>query len=169
MRFTIDQTFAGPLEEVEAALVDPAFLERLSSLPNLGRPTLVHRVEAGDLVHLWVKYAFTGEVNSTVRRVVDPHRLTWIEESTLDRASHRTTWRIVPDHYKNLLRASGEFRLEPHPDDPAGRTRRTADGELKVSVPLVGGKVEAAIVSGLRDHAALEEGVLDDWLSSNRP
>lgn len=164
MRFTIEQTFAGPLERVEAALVDPAFLERLSTLPKLGRPTLVHRVEAGDLVHQWVKYAFTGEVNSAVRRVVDPGRLTWVEESTLDRRTHRTTWRIVPDHYKNLLRSAGEFRLSPDPAAPAERTIRTTEAELKVSVPLVGGKVEQAIVSGLRDHASLEEEVLDGWL-----
>lgn len=164
MRFTIDQTFAGALPDVEAALVDPGFLDRLSTLPKLGRPTLVHRVESDDLVHLWVRYGFTGEVNSAVRRVVDPARLTWVEESTLDRTTHRTTWRIVPDHYKNLLRASGEFRLVPDPTDPDGRTRRTAEGEVKVSVPFVGGKVEQAIVSGLRDHAALEEDVVDDWL-----
>jgi len=167
MRFSIEQTFAGPVEAVQDALVDPAFLERLSTLPKLGRPTLVHRVEAGDLVHLGVKYAFTGEVNSAVRRVVDPARLTWVEESTLDRRSHRTTWRIVPDHYRNLLRASGEFRLSPDPSAPAERTIRTTDAELKVTVPLVGGKVEQAIVSGLREHAALEEEVLDAWLHEN--
>jgi hypothetical protein len=161
MRFTIEQTFAGPLEQVEDALVDPKFLERLSTLPKLGRPTLVHRVEKGDLVHQWVKYAFTGEVNAAVRRVVDPARLTWVEESTLDRRTHRTTWRIVPDHYRNLLRSSGEFRLEPLGAD---RTRRITEAELKVTVPLVGGKVEQAIVSGLREHAELEEQVLDEWL-----
>lgn len=167
MRFTIEQAFAGPLAAVEHALADPAFLERLSTLPKLGRPTLENRVEDGDLVHLWVRYAFTGEVNGAVRRVVDPARLTWVEESTLDRRTHRTTWRIVPDHYRNLLRASGEFRLTSHPTAPAERTIRTTEAELKVTVPLVGGKVEQAIVSGLRDHAALEEEVLDAWLHDN--
>lgn len=167
MRFTIEQTFSAPLTTVEAALVDPAFFERLGTLPKLGRPALVHRVETEHLVHLWVKYSFTGEVNGAVRRVVDPSRLTWVEESTLDRRTHRTTWRIVPDHYKNLLRASGEFRLTPDPGAPDARTVRTTEGELKVTVPLVGGKVEQAIVSGLREHAGLEEDVLDDWLHAN--
>ena len=170
MRFTIDQTFAGSLDEVEAAFVDPRFLERLSTLPKLGRPTLVHRVENGDLVHQWVKYAFTGEVSSAVKRVVDPARLTWVEESTLDRRTHRTTWRIVPDHYRNLLRSEGTFQLAE--GRTPGSTTRRAEGELKVTVPLVGGKVEKAIVDGLREHAAAEEHVLDEWLreaSSNGP
>jgi hypothetical protein len=161
VRFTIEQTFAGPLERVEAAFVDPAYLERLSTLPKLGRPTLVHRVEADHLVHQWVKYAFVGDLNAAVRRVVDPARLTWVEESTIDRTTHHTTWRIVPDHYRNLLRASGSFQLSPIDPD---RTLRTTEAELKVTVPLVAGKVEQAIVSGLREHAELEQQVLDDWL-----
>jgi hypothetical protein len=161
VHFSIEQRFDGPLDRVEAAFVDPAYLERLSTLPKLGRPTLVHRVEAGDLVHHWVKYAFVGDLNAAVRRVVDPARLTWVEESTLDRRTHRTTWRIVPDHYRNLLRASGTFELT---QETAERTRRTTEADLKVTVPLVGGKVEQAIVSGLREHAEREEQVLDDWL-----
>ena len=64
----------------------------------------------------------------------------------------------------NLLRAHGTFRLEPAGD---GATRRTAEGELKVSVPFVGGKVEQAIVSGLREHAALEQGAIAGLASSH--
>lgn len=164
MRFTIEQDFAGSLAQVEAALIDPAFLERMREQPLLGRPELLRREEEGDLVHQWVRYAFTGDLNAAVRRVVDPERLTWVEESALDRKTHNTTWRIVPDHYRHLLRCSGSFRLEA--TSPA-TTRRTTEAEIKVSVPLVGGRVEAAIVSGLRDHASLEERLVDSWLGSS--
>jgi len=163
MRFRIEQAFEGALEAVQEAFVDPAFLAKLSELPKLGRPELIHRVETDEgLVHQWVQFRFTGEVNSAVRRVVDPNKLTWVEESTLNRETHRTTWRIVPDHYRNLLRSSGTFQLE------AGgprRTRRITEGDMKVSFPLVGGKVEAAIVSGLREHATGEEQVMAGYLA----
>ena len=163
MRFTIEQRFSAPLDRVEAALVDPAYLEQLSALPKLGRPTLLERREDGGLVHQSVRYAFVGDLNAAVRRVVDPKRLTWVEEATTDLDTHVTTWRIVPDHYANLLRSHGTFRLEAVAGDVDG-TRRTAEGELKVSVPFVGGRVEQAIVSGLREHAALEQDVLEEWL-----
>jgi hypothetical protein len=68
----------------------------------------------------------------------------------------------VPDHYGHLLKASGTFRLHPSAGGPG--TRRTAEGELRVSVPLVGGKVERAIVSGLQEHAEREQVVLEEWL-----
>ena len=160
MRFTIEQAFSAPLERVEAALVDPAYLERLQGLPKLGRPALLERREDGALVHQSVRYAFVGDLNAAVRRVVDPKRLTWVEDATIDRAEHLTTWRIVPDHYANLLRSHGTFRLTPLGEG----TGRLAEGEIKVSVPFVGGKVEQAIVSGLREHAALEQEVLEEWL-----
>lgn len=162
MRFRIEQQFAGSLPQVEDAFIDPAFLERLSELPKLGSPTLVNQVTEGDLIHQWVRYQFTGEVSAAVRRVVDPARLSWVEESTLDRRTHQTVWRIAPDHYKHLLRCWGTFALE---EAGAERTGRVCEAEIKVNVPFLGAKVEQAIVSGLREHAALEEVVLSNWLA----
>jgi len=102
-----------------------------------------------------------GDLSGAVRAVVDPQRLTWVEDSTADSDTHLTTFKIVPDHYAKLLRAQGTFHLR---GAPIGCTR-LAEGDVDVSVPLLGRKVEAAIVSGLREHAVLEAQVVDDWLS----
>lgn len=162
MRFRIEQHFDAPVDRVEAAYLDARFLDRLSELPKLGRPALVDRRDEGDVVHQSIRYRFTGEVNAAVRKVVDPARLTWVEESTLDRTTHVTTWRIVPDHYGNLIRSSGTFRLE---GDGEGGTRRITEAEMKVSVPLLGRRVEQAIVSGLREHAEGEAQVVGALLA----
>ena len=161
MRFRIEQRFEGALADVERALTDPDYLHRLAALPKLGAPELLEQREDGTLLHQRVRYQFAGEVNAAVRRVVDPHRLSWVEDSTIDRVAHRTTWQIVPDHYGSMIRCSGTFQLEAAGE---AATRRIAEGEVKVSVPLVGGKVERAIVSGLEEHAAAEQGVMDAWL-----
>jgi len=161
VRFAFDQRFAADLARVEAALIDPAFVARLATLPKLGAPTLLDQREDGRLIRQRIRYAFVGDLSSAVRAVVDPARLTWVEESTIDRERHHTVFTIVPDHYGNLLAAHGTFQLEA----AAGSgCRRTAEGEVRVSVPLVGRKVEAAIVSGLAEHAAAEEHVMQEWL-----
>lgn len=162
VRFEIEQRFPGSLEAVEEALIDPAYLKRLSALPKLGAPELLDRTDDGHLVLLSVRYQFVGEVSSAVRAVVDPARLGWIEESTLDRRTHVTTFTIVPDHYGGLLRCSGTYTLR----EADGGTVRTAEGDIKVSVPLVGGKVERAIVSGLREHAEAEVAVMAEHLAA---
>jgi hypothetical protein len=161
VRFSIEQVFPGPLERVEEALLDPAFLERMAQLPKLGQPELLDQQESGTTVRRRVRYAFAGELSPAVTAVVDPARLTWVEDATIDRVTHRTTFRILPDHYANRLRCNGTFRLE----DVPGGVRRVAEGDLRVSFPLVGGKVERAIVSGLREHAALEADALRAWMT----
>ncbi len=163
MRFQIDQHLSAPLADVESALVDPRYIAHLGTIAELGSPELLSQEELPDGVRQRVRYRFMGELSGSVRRVVDPARLTWVEHSTLDRRSHRTEWQILPDHYANLLRSSGTFQLVP----VDGGTVRVAEGDVGVSFPMVGGKVSAAIVSGLRRHAAIEQDVLNAWLGAD--
>ena len=161
MRFRIEQRFGLPVTTVEDTLCDPAFVERMASLPKLGRPKLLdHRVD-GDRIYQQVRYTFVGDLSSAVRRVVDPAKLTWVEDSATDRSTHRTTFKILPDHYAALLRCSGTFVLAPRP----GGTSRVAEGDVIVSVPLLGSKVERAIVSGLEEHAREEQALVEAWAS----
>ncbi len=162
MRFTIEQRFAAPLDAVEAAFVDPAMLAAMAARHELGRPVLLAHVDRGSSVSQQVRYAFTGHLSPAVTRVLDPHRLTWVEDSELDRATHRTDLTIHPDHYADRLSCSGTIALDP----VAGGTRRTADGDLTVRFPLVASKVERAIVAGMHDHAGVEARFVQAWLDS---
>ena len=164
MRFRIEQHVAAPLHDVATALLEPRFLELMATLPKLGRPELLTQERTGNLVHQRVRYRFAGELNAAARAVLDPERLTWVEDSTTDCELHHTTWRIEPDHYADRLSAEGTFDLRA---DGTSATVRVAEGELKVRMPLVGGKVEGAIVSGLREHAKAEAEALATWLAKN--
>lgn len=165
MQFRLEQRFASPLPDVEAALVDPDFLTRLGTLPNLGHPELLRRDDDGTVVRMDVRYAFAGELSSAVTAVVDPERLTWVDAGEYDRADHASRHRIVPDHYGGRLSCTYATRLSPV---DSGGCVRVAEGELKVHFPFVGGRVERAIVGGMTEHAALEQQVLDEWLASRR-
>ena len=167
MRFRIVQDFSGDLASVEDALIDPGFLDRLASLPSLGKPELLSQEREGDVVRQQVRYGFVGNLNAAARAVIDPSRLTWIEDSVADLSTHITTFRILPDHYADRLECSGTFTLEAVETTEAGGrdvTRRVAEGTLKVHAALVAGKVERAIVSGLGEHAGAEVEALDEWL-----
>ena len=152
-----------------AAFVDPALLAHLAAQPELGRPELLDQDDRGDVLAQRVRYRFVGDLSGAVTRVVDPDRLTWVEESELDRRSLTTTFRIVPDHYGGLLRCTGTISVGPD-DGAAGAdgagSVRVIEGDLKVTVPFVGGSVERAIVSGLRDHAVAEARVVGEWLAA---
>jgi len=160
MRFELLQRVRATLAEVEAALVEPAFIAALGQMPALGSPELLDQREHDHLVERRIRYAFVGHLSPAVTAVVDPRRLTWVEEATIDRTTHRSEFRIVPDHYANLLAAAGTIALSA--DD--GVVVRRAEGELHVHVPLLGRKVETAIIGGLHEHAEAEARALQGWI-----
>ncbi|MDQ1569021.1 MAG: hypothetical protein QOF96_3901 [Actinomycetota bacterium] len=158
MRFEIEQLIAGPVDAVARVYTEPRFYELLGELPKLGRPELLDRREVGSVVDLSVRFRFTGNLSPAVTRVVDPARLSWVEESVHDLERHTVTFHMKPDNYADRLRFEGLYRFEPVGDR---QTRRVAEGEVAVRVPLVGRAVEGAIVSGLREHLAAEVGVVE--------
>lgn len=161
MRFALDQTLPGAVPDVLDVFTDPEFVRAMSGLPKVGSPQLLGQQRDGDLVHQQVRYRFAGDLAPAVRRVLDPDRLTWVDERTYDLATGTASFRIVPDHYEGRLRCHGHERFTPDADD---RTVRHVEAELTVRWPLVGGAVERAIVSGLREHLDDEAHLVSQWL-----
>jgi len=163
MRFEIEQVIGGPVDDVARLYTDGRFYARLGELPKLGRPEVLDRQEDGAEVRLAVRFRFTGQLSPAVTAMIDPARLTWVEESVHDLSRHTVRFTMKPDNYADRFRAGGSTRFEPAGD---GATRRITEGDLAVRVPLVGKSVENAIVSGLREHLAAEievvEGLLGD-------
>lgn len=164
MRFAFDQRVAGHPDVVQAVFVEPGFYEDLAQLPNLGAPALLDQRRDGDVVTQRVRYRFTGELSSAARAVLDPARLTWVDESVHDLVAHTVTFRLQPDHYADRFRCAGSYRFELAGTAPPLTLRRCA-GELTVRATFVGGAVERAIVSGLRDHLADEVPVIERWVA----
>ena len=163
MKFEFEQRFAHPVVQVERAILDERFISGMAALPKLGRPQVLSRDVVGAAVTLRVRYAFAGDVSGAVRRVVDPARLTWVEESTTDTSTHTATFRIIPDYYGKLLHCDGTYALTA----AGAGARRVARGDVRVNVPLVGSKVERVIVSGMEEHAQAEADLVDSWLAGD--
>ena len=167
MRFENEQRIAGPMQAVARLYTEPRFYDALGELPRLGKPEVLERREEGPVVHLAVRFRFTGNLSPAVTAVIDPAKLTWVEESVHDLTDRSVSFRMSPDHYADRLRSSGSVRYKPGDD---GVTRRLTEGDLAVKVPLLlgggrtAGVVEQAIVSGLRDHFAAEVAVVERLL-----
>jgi hypothetical protein len=160
VRFDLTQRFAAPASTVARAYADPELYPRLVGLPKLGHVEVIDHRSDGETARLRVRYGFTGDLPPAVTAVVDPRRLTWIQDSTHDLASGRTTFRLIPDHYPDRLTASGTTTVEPEGEG----TRRRIAGELRVRAMLVAHKVEQAIVSGLAEYLEAEAPTVERWL-----
>jgi hypothetical protein len=162
MRFTVDQRLQAPIDRVEAALADPAWYQAVAASPAVWEPTLLQAEDDGQSLHLRVRYRFRGELNAAARAVLDPARMSWVEESTLDRQRHHIDLRMKPDHYEGKLSFTGSIDLSAIGDGSS--TARRLQGDVKVRMLLVAGQVERAIVSGLKEHAAVEEQAFQGYL-----
>ena len=163
MRFSLEQVLPGTVDEVLAALLDPRLLRRLGELPKLRPPQLLSQERDGDTVVQRVQHACGGTLSPAVTRVIDPDKVTWVDETTYDLGARRATFRIIPDHYAGKLQCAGTYTFTARGEG----CLRAVDAELSVRVPLVGKVVERAIVSGLLDHLRTEADLLARWLEDN--
>jgi hypothetical protein len=165
VEFRIEQPVAAAADAVARALVDPRFVAATAELPKVGGAELLDQQRDGDRVRQRIRYRFTGELSSAVTRVVDRDRLTWVDDAEHDLATLRSEHRILPDNYANRLQAG--YATEIASVGAPERSRMLVTGTVKVRMPLVGGRVERAIVSGLEEHAAAEAALLGTWISGS--
>jgi hypothetical protein len=168
MKFTIEQRFAASADEVGGALSSVDYLTTaMGELPDISRPEIrAHRVD-GNEVLLNLEYRFAGSLPSVVARVIDTAKLSWIEDTRINTSTWTATFTMTPTHYAHFFTCRGSWTLV----EAKSVTLRSVNGVLKVNspVPFVGGQVEKAIVSGLRERLAKEPALLEDWVSSKRP
>ncbi|WCO65466.1 DUF2505 family protein [Iamia majanohamensis] len=162
MRFDVTQTIAAPVDEVAAAYASAELYETLEGSDKLGPPAVLSREQDGRIVTLRIRYRFTADLSPAVTAVVDPDKLTWVEQSVHDLDARSVAVRLHPDHYADRLRASGTYRYEPEGD----ATVRRVEGDLKVKALLVAGTVEKAIISGLREHLTQEGRAVEAYLTA---
>lgn len=159
MDFSIVQDLAAPPATVQDALLDPEFVHSTATIPKIGGAELVELTRTDTTAHLRVRYRFTAPLSSAITRVIDPEKLTWVDDATFALDEFRSQHALQPDNYADRLQASYTSTLVP---DGAG-TRRTLAGSLSVKAPLVGAKIAGVIVDGLREAMATQATMLNEW------
>ena len=155
MRFQHTAAYDAPPAEVQAMLTDPAFREKVCvavksvdySVDVEGSTVTVHHTQRVRKVP-----AFAAKL---VGETIQIHQ---VEQWSTGEAKLELT---IPGKPGHLL---GTILLTPN---GAGTTYRV-DGELKVSIPLVGGKLEGLIEKLLKMFLTREGEVGQKWLAGER-
>jgi hypothetical protein len=162
MRFQAQHHFSGSVGAVIGVLGDPEF-HRALPLPDLAPPEVLAAEDDGDTVRLDLRYAYTGSIDPMAKRFLGGGDLTWRQELRLDRTSGSGSLHFAADADPKKLHGKASFRFEAAAD---GGTRRSLQGELVVSIPLVGGMAERAIVPGVLERLDLEAAALNERLTA---
>lgn len=152
---------AAPATEAHAALVDRAFLdERLRALGGKGAELTDYRA-AGD------------SVTYTLRQGVDAAHLPSVARAVVkgDLVVERTeSWRPDGGAFTGTTTARvagvpGEIQGRHRLADTAAGSRWSTSAEVKVRVPLVGGKIEKVIAEEVGKLLAAEAAFAAEWLA----
>jgi len=160
MNFRITQSFDADADSVNEAYADPDLYPTLVGLPKLGGIEVL-AADGPPVHHLEVRFRFTGELPTAVTAVVDPDRLSWVQESVHDHTARSARFRLVPDYYPERLRCRGRFEVI----ESGSGAKRTISGELQVRASLLAGRVEKAIISGLEEYLRAEAPAVDRWIA----
>ena len=166
MHFTVEQHLAASPAEVVAAYTDPGLYPTLTDHSKIGTPEVLDITRTGDDVHVQLRMRFIAEVSSAVSAVIDPKKISWIQSEHYDLTRLTATVEFKPDHYADRFSCSGGYSFRDDPANPGG-TLRVIEGDLKIRVMLVGGQAERAMVSGLTEHFAEEQPLVNQWLATH--
>jgi hypothetical protein len=131
MRFELKHTFDAPVDAVIEGMADPKFPDFMkANMKSISDMKPVDRREDPARLEWKIRVVPVPIIKKVGPKEVPPEALAFVQESTLDRAGKRLTFKNVADHprVKKHLENGGTFSFR----DVGGRTERTISGELKV-------------------------------------
>ena len=162
MRFQLEHTFDAPVDVVEKASNAPDYQASLNDLPNLGKRTVKSLEEHPDgSMHRVTHYTLGAQLPAPVVAVLG-QSATWDEIADYDPETHTWTFAIKPHVMAGRLDCKGRYTFV---SDGEG-TKRVVDVDIKVKVPLVGGRVEKEIRKGLVETLEAEAKLLREYLNA---
>jgi len=153
-RITHQLTYEAPIETVRAMLLDPGFRESVAAQQRAIRSTV--EVE-GTTVHLETVQPASG-IPSFAKKFVG-------DEIVIDQ---RETWKgDTADVHVTIPGKPGDMKGTARLTTDGTTTTETVDLEVKVSIPLVGGKIEGLIGDLLVKALKAENRAGREWLAAH--
>jgi hypothetical protein len=185
VKIQVDQPIAAPVQDVQAAFLDPGFYASLGELPGISAPEVRSLSRIGpcpsnpadpvgadlgpagaERARIVLGYRFSGTLNGPARRLLDPAKLTWSQVSEVDLVARRTAVELVPDNYAGLFSFTGWYELRAQDD---ARSSQHFEGDLRVHLPVLGPLAERAIAGSIRQNLAATAKLVERYLSGRAP
>lgn len=109
--------------------------------------TVLHREEKNG--HLLERFKIVSRtpLPAFAQRAAGVDRISYEQELDSDHATKTIVWKVKTLFLSDKVKCGGKSRVIPAPDNGC---ERVLEGEITVSVPLVGGQIEKQIVEQLQ-------------------
>jgi hypothetical protein len=155
MKFELKHTFDAPIDDVVAAMFDPALFEHLKqNMATLHDVKPLDRKEDATAIERKTRYMPEPLIKRVGPKEVPPGAMAFIEESHFDKGARRLSFENIPDvaTLRKFLVNRGVITFR----DLGGKTERTIQGELEVKVFLLG-RIAERLIYGEAEKMLNEE------------
>jgi hypothetical protein len=156
-RFEHRATFAAPADDVFSTLVDETFLTaRLRDIGGKGAALLDHRIEGDNAAYRLRQGVDASKLPGAVKSILNGDLVVEREERWhgLETAG-KATINGVPAHITSRGRLTGR----------GSGTELVISAEVKVGIPLIGGKIEKVVAEQVTKLLAAEAEYAEKWLA----
>jgi hypothetical protein len=173
MKFELKHTFDAPIDAVIDAMTDPGFPEFMKQHMTLMTDIKpVDRKESEGRLQWRLRCVPVPMIKKVGPKEIPAEALAFIQESSLDRAARRLSFRNIAEHPRvnKHLENEGSFTFR----ESGGRTERTISGELRVTnLPFLlrplGAIAERIIYTNAEDLLNEEARVFGQFLQQRKP
>lgn len=161
MRFELHHRFACSPEELWAIVMDPDYQEQVDEAAKLTRTVLEDR-ETAEGPRKRVRFEPEATLPMAAQKALGSRKLTYVQEQRWRTRDHSMKWRVVVDAVADRVRCSGDFKIGAR---AGGECERRVTGEVEVTLPLVGKRIEARIVEQLKASYERTAEVTRRWIA----
>jgi hypothetical protein len=159
--FAITHEFTGSTEAFWKVFFDEAYNTELYQRLKVKERKMLERREDEQTIYFSVKIMPERDLPSVIKKILHGD-LGYVESSTYYKGKHYLDVNVEP----TLLREKTKFKaVYTLSDLGSGKLRRTFEGDVDVSIPLVGGKVERTIIDDMTRSYGVAAEVTSEWLA----
>jgi hypothetical protein len=155
-RLTYDLTYDAALTDVGEMLMDPAFRERVCDAQGALRRTVTVGPEGGGMQVVVDMVLPTDGIPGFAKKFVG-EEINLVQTQRWSEIENGTVEVVIPGKPGQM---TGTMRIR----EAGGTTTETVDMEIRVNIPLVGGKIESLIADLLRKALRAENAVGRQYL-----
>lgn len=152
MQIRISHRFPVPPRAYWDGTREPALDEKIASASDID-VVVIERRRNGPLSHDELRVSPRKELPALAQRALGTSRFSYVQIVDGDDDTMTTSWKVLMDVIPDKVSCAGTSRVVPTADG----CERIIEGEIKVSIPLVGGAIERVVLEQLErsyDRAA---------------
>ena len=162
LKLNVRHIFNCDMDTYWAMFWDPRYAEKIEQETGVRREVLWERHEGPVKVYR-VRFTPDAELPSAVAKLTGSKKLIYEQENRLNTETHTMEWQVFPAVAKDKVEAKGTMVMRTVGDT----VERTVDGDISVRVPIIGRRIEKAIMESVSSSYERAAEITRSWLSEN--